>query len=73
MREWRKTHPLSAEQRKRNNARRYTNVYIERGKLIPQPCEKCGEQNVEPHHHNYDTPLDVTWLCKPCHVEHHRA
>jgi len=73
MREWRKTHPLNAEQRKKNNARAYTNVYKRRGKLVPQPCEKCAAEKVEAHHDDYDKPLQVRWLCRSCHVEHHQT
>lgn len=72
-REWRKTHPLNDEQKRKSNCRRYTNVYIERGKLLRQPCVVCGSEQVEPHHHDYDKPLDVTWLCREHHLEHHAS
>jgi len=42
------------------------------GRLVPQPCMVCGDENVHAHHHNgYDllNPLDVVWLCP----EHHHA
>lgn len=71
MREWRKTHPLTPEQKKKDNCRSYANVYKKRGKLIPQPCE-CGSTNVEMHHVDYDKPLQVVWMCRKCHLEHHR-
>ena len=35
-------------------------------------CEKCGSVNrVEAHHHDYNLPLDVTFLCKACHTTWH--
>lgn len=41
------------------------------GKLIKQPCEKCGEQKTQAHHDDYSKPLDVRWLCDRCHrIEH---
>lgn len=42
--------------------------------LVKQPCERCGEVKVQAHHDDYAKPLDVRWLCKPCHEdEHHSA
>ena len=42
------------------------------GKLTKKPCAFCGrEGDVEAHHHDYSKPLDVTWLCKPCHRRFH--
>lgn len=62
---------LSPEARRRANCRSYTNTLIRRGKLIPQPCEDCGDPNVQPHHDNYDDPWSVRWKCEPCHRKHH--
>lgn len=41
--------------------------------LIKQPCIKCGETNVDAHHNDYMKPLDVIWLCRKHHMEHHRS
>ena len=36
--------------------------------ILPKPCELCGTtDNVEMHHHDYNKPLVVSWLCP----EHH--
>jgi hypothetical protein len=70
MREWRKTHPLNPEQRKKDAARSYAGVYKRRGLLEPQPCP-CGSE-AEMHHPDYDQPLKVEWMCRPCHLEHHQ-
>ncbi|MCK5610798.1 hypothetical protein KAR91_53490 [Candidatus Pacearchaeota archaeon] len=38
------------------------------GKIIRQPCQKCGSnENIQAHHEDYDKPLDVMWLC----IKHH--
>jgi adenosine deaminase len=35
-------------------------------------CEKCNSANqVEAHHHDYDLPMDVTFLCRSCHEGWH--
>lgn len=72
MREWRKAHPLTEEQRKKDNCRSYANAYKKRGKLVQVPCEKCGSPKSQMHHHNYDKPLEVEWLCRPCHMRLHQ-
>lgn len=71
MRRWRKTHPLTPQQRKKDNARSYAGVYKRRGRLVPETCI-CGETDVEMHHEDYDRPIDVTWLCRECHLTFHK-
>jgi hypothetical protein len=41
---------------------------IRAGKLVRGPCEECGTtDNVHAHHDDYSKPLEVRWLCAPCH------
>jgi hypothetical protein len=40
--------------------------------LDRKPCEVCGIEKVEAHHDDYSKPLQVRWLCKRHHCEHHR-
>lgn len=54
-------------------ARRAVTAAIARGDLIRQPCEKCDAEPGHGHHDDYSKPLDVRWLCRPCHVAHHTA
>ena len=73
MREWRKTNKLTPDQRKKDNCRSYAGVYKRRGKLIQEPCKRCGNENTEMHHPDYDEPLIVEWLCRECHLEEHNG
>lgn len=73
MREWRKTHRLTGVARRKMNARSYANTYQKRGKLMPKPCEKCGNPKAEKHHSDYLNPLKVHWLCRTHHLALHRS
>jgi ribosomal protein S27AE len=73
MREWRKTHRPTPEQRRKSLARSYANVYLNRGKIERKPCEECGEVKSQMHHADYRLPLDVKWLCRRCHAIEHGA
>lgn len=55
---------LSVEAKKKANARRYVNAYVERGNVIRGLCEVCHSPDTQPHHENYDQPLKVRWLCR---------
>lgn len=63
---------LPEEERRKDNARSYANVYKRRGKIELAPCKKCGSPDSEMHHPDYGRPLDVEFFCRPCHLEHHR-
>lgn len=45
---------------------------IRDGRLVPRPCEVCGEIKVDAHHDDYSQPLSVRWLCRKHHREHHK-
>jgi hypothetical protein len=70
MRNWRASHPLTAEQRRKMNCRSYAKVYLQRGKLERQPCAECGAP-AEMHHPDYAQPLRVIWLCRQHHLVFH--
>lgn len=54
-------------------ARRKVRYAVQWGHLTPKPCERCGADEAQAHHHDYSKPLDVEWLCRPCHTETHVA
>lgn len=40
----------------------------------PDCCQDCGrDQSVQAHHEDYHKPLDVLWLCQPCHLRRHHT
>lgn len=48
---------------------------LRKGKVKkPNQCTKCKKENarLEAHHDDYNKPLDVVWLCVPCHRHLHR-
>lgn len=51
-----------------------TNRAIAFGKLVKQPCEVCGvNENIDAHHDDYTDPLNIRWLCKTHHMQHHKS
>lgn len=56
----------------RTNANRAVEAALKDGAIEnPGVCYGCGckagEHRIEAHHHDYSKPLDVVWLCTPCH------
>lgn len=47
---------------------------IHRGNVQrPEKCSKCKNKGmVHGHHGDYSKPLEVTWLCRVCHVDLHK-
>ena len=64
---------LAPEARRKAVVRAMAGVYLRRGKLVKCACEGCGSPNSQMHHPDYSQPLQVTWLCRECHLELHRA
>jgi hypothetical protein len=57
---------------RRNRAHNMVSRAIKKGKLTRMPCIRCGALKTEAHHDDYDKPLDVMWLCTPCHKQRHK-
>jgi len=54
------------------NAQKVVDEAIKAGIITrPHTCSGCGcsdkEHRIEAHHSDYSKPLDVVWLCTPCH------
>ena len=52
-----------------------THYYLKTGKLIrPDQCEECGVAcKPDAAHVDYSRPLEVRWLCRPCHYAWDKA
>ena len=63
----------SAQYPCRLSAKRAVASAIRNGKLVrPNACELCGSEGyLHAHHADYSRPLDVTFLCVPCHKTVH--
>jgi hypothetical protein len=73
MREWRSAgrQTETPEQRKRRVARTRAGMALRRGAIRKHPCADCGAAEAEMHHEDYNYALDVTWLCRRCHLARH--
>ena len=63
---WKENHPEQYEAYKK------LSVATRNGSLVRMPCEVCSEKKSEAHHDDYEKPLEVRWLCKKHHAEHHK-
>lgn len=68
--EFKRSDPYSVAQRK---AGHLVEQALLSGRLERQPCEACGKGRTDAHHDDYRLPLNVRWLCRNHHLEHHRA
>ena len=60
------------EDLRRSIAHRAVAKAIRNGDLVRMPCIRCGEKKSLAHHEDYDKPIDVMWLCQPCHKQRHK-
>jgi ribosomal protein S27AE len=58
--------------KRRNSAHLKAGRAIKAGILVRRPCVRCGNEKVHAHHEDYDKPLNVVWLCAPCHKSRHK-
>ena len=70
---WRKTHPEKvAAWKQRPEVRKKIKARSAAGhaKIPATVCSNCGsKERLQRHHPDYDKPLEVVILCRPCHKE----
>ena len=64
-----------AEELLRFDAHRLLTLAVGRGDLVrPTECSRCDSKSrTLGHHEDYSKPLDVVWLCYPCHGKRHNV
>jgi len=68
---WRNDPIKGPEWRLKRRAQSRVRWAVRTGKLVRGPCVQCGEPKTHGHHSDYSKPLDVVWLCAPCHRRLH--
>jgi hypothetical protein len=66
------TRAWRAEDSRRQKAHSAVSKAVRHGTLIKEPCCRCGNEKSVAHHDDYDKPLDIMWLCQPCHKQRHK-
>ena len=66
------TRAWRAEDKRRTVAHNAVARALRSGALERIPCIRCGEVKSLAHHEDYDKPLEVMWLCQPCHKQRHK-
>ena len=66
------TRAWRAEDSRRQVAHAAVAKAIRNGLLVRMSCIRCEKEKSEAHHEDYDKPLEVMWLCSPCHKQRHK-
>jgi len=66
------TRAWRSEDKRRSSAHVAVARAIRNGSLFRLPCSRCAEEKSLAHHEDYDKPLEVIWLCQPCHKQRHK-
>lgn len=67
----RKQRLVDKDERIKHRARAKAQRAVSNGLIFKHNCALCKSENSEMHHPDYSKPLDVIWLCEPCHNHLH--
>jgi hypothetical protein len=59
--------------RMKYEARWQAKYALKTGRIVKRPCNHCGSDKSEMHHPDYYKPLEIEWLCRPCHHQTHKT
>lgn len=64
-----KTRSYRARNPEKYRAHWIVQYHVKKGNIVPPTaCERCGAPGrLDAHHDDYSKPLEVRWLCPPCH------
>ena len=72
-REEKRQDPECRERTFKTDVRLFTRKCIASGILTKECCKVCGtNEDIEAHHEDYTKPLEIIWLCRKHHREHHK-
>lgn len=66
------TRAWRSQDKRRSAAHRAVAKAIRQGEIVKIPCVRCSSVKSVAHHEDYDKPLEVMWLCDPCHKQRHK-
>jgi len=61
----------NSDYKKKERARQQARRAVKKGIIKKENCSSCNSPISELHHENYSKPLEVIWLCRPCHGRKH--
>lgn len=54
-------------------ARSKAYIALRKGEIKRDNCKHCGSDfDLQMHHEDYNSPYDITWLCRECHIKEHK-
>ena len=62
---------FTSDRVKEDRVRRNAQDVARKAHPVVQPCERCGNKNGLRHHDDYSKPMQIRWLCRSCHDQHH--
>jgi len=68
-------HKVASKNKAKVKAALMVNYEIRKGRIKrPSECSNCNKPcKPDAHHDDYNKPLEVSWLCRRCHLIHHHG